>query len=316
MARKPRIEYEGAFYHVITRGNQKQRIFRDVADYDKYHQYLTIYKNRYHYALYAYVLMGNHVHLLMETRDIPLSKIMQGINQSYTRYFNRKYREVGHLFQGRYKAILCDRDAYLLSLLKYIHNNPVRAKIAETADTYRWSSHQAYLGKSNSLGLVDTDHVLRMFSESKSRALRHYVAFMRAAAALKRGEVYATIDQRLQGDQEFIDQVQQRIDGEIKKERRKKEHSLPAICRVVEERHGISRDRLRSSGKERQVMIARRVFTQTAKLYGYRGKEIAAYLRKDPASVTGYLREEDHGREVVKVTKRLDEVGKNVNTEV
>ena len=197
-----------------------------------------------------------------------------------------------------------------------MHNNPVRAKIAENADTYRWSSHQAYLGKSNPLGLVDTDHVLRMFSEGKSRALRHYVAFMREAAALKRGGVYATIDQRLQGDQEFVDQVQQRIDGEIKKERRKKEHSLPAICRVVEERHGITRDRLRSSGKERQVMIARRVFTQTAKLYGYRGKEIAAYLRKDPASVTGYLREEDHGREVVKVTKRLDEAGKNVNTEV
>jgi putative transposase len=69
--------------------------------------------------------MGNHIHLLLETRDVPLSRIMQGINQSYTLYFNRKYREVGHLFQGRYKAILCDRDAYLLSLLKYIHNNPV-----------------------------------------------------------------------------------------------------------------------------------------------------------------------------------------------
>jgi putative transposase len=146
MARKPRIEYEGAFYHVITRGNQRQKIFREASDYEKYQQYLTIYKNRHHYALYAYVLMGNHIHLLLETRDVPLSRIMQGINQSYTLFFNRKYREVGHLFQGRYKAILCDRDAYLLSLLQYIHNNPVRAKIAGTAASYRWSSHR--LGRS------------------------------------------------------------------------------------------------------------------------------------------------------------------------
>jgi putative transposase len=306
MARKPRIEYEGAFYHVITRGNQRQKIFRDASDYEKYQQYLTIYKNRHHYALYAYVLMGNHIHLLLETRDVPLSKIMQGINQSYTLYFNRKYREVGHLFQGRYKAILCDRDAYLLSLLKYIHNNPVRAKIAGTAASYRWSSHQAYLGKHNPLGVVDTDTVLRMFSESKSRARKHYAAFMQEAAGMKKEEVYSTIDQRLQGDDKFVEQVQQRIEGEIKKERKKKEHSLISIGKIVEGRHGVTSDQLQSSSKDRQSMTARRVFTQTAKLYGYSGKEIAAYLQKDPASVTGYLRGEDHSRDVVKVVRRLD----------
>jgi len=128
MPRKPRIEFAGAFYHVIVRGNQKQRVFKDAADFQKYLLTLTVYKNRAGCRIYAYVLMNNHVHLLVETQDVPLSKVMQGVNQTYTMYFNRKYRTVGHLFQGRYKAILCDRDAYLLGLVKYIHENPLRAR--------------------------------------------------------------------------------------------------------------------------------------------------------------------------------------------
>ena len=129
MARKPRIEFEGAFYHVITRGNQRQKIFRDEKDYKKYLEILSEYKKQYKYCLYSYILMNNHIHLLLETQDFPLSKIQQGINQRYTMYFNKKHKTVGHLFQGRYKAILCDKDKYLLSLIKYIHLNPVRAKV-------------------------------------------------------------------------------------------------------------------------------------------------------------------------------------------
>ena len=110
MARKPRIEYEGALYHVITRGNQRQRVFKGVEDHQHYLKILADYKVRYEYVLYAYVLMSNHVHLLIETRETPLSKILQRINQSYTMYFNRRYGTVGHLFQGRYKAILCDKE--------------------------------------------------------------------------------------------------------------------------------------------------------------------------------------------------------------
>ncbi len=141
MARKSRIEYERAFYHIISRGNQRRKVFKDEKDFQKYLTLLAFYKERYKYFLYAYVLMNNHVHLLIETRKNPLSKIIQGITQSYTMYFNRKYRTVGHLFQGRYKAILCDKEAYLFSLIKYIHLNPVRARIAKSAEEYRWSSY-------------------------------------------------------------------------------------------------------------------------------------------------------------------------------
>ena len=99
MARKPRVE-SGAFYHVICRGNQRQAIFRDDRDRKYYLQRLETYRKRYGFTLYAYVLMSNHVHLLIETGEIPLSKIMQGLQFTYTRYFNRKYRKVGHLFSG------------------------------------------------------------------------------------------------------------------------------------------------------------------------------------------------------------------------
>jgi len=159
MARKPRIEYEGAFYHVITRGNQKQKIFKDPLDYRKFLEILIGYKQRYHFHLFAYILMSNHVHLLIETSDIPLSKIFQGVNQRYTMYYNRRYKTVGHLFQGRYKAILCNRDRYLLALIKYIHYNPLRAKIAESLDQYPWR-HRAYFTTERS-ELLDTDLVLR-----------------------------------------------------------------------------------------------------------------------------------------------------------
>lgn len=130
--------------------------------------------------------MGNHVHILIETGETPLSKVFQGINQTYTANFNRKYRTVGHLFQGRYKAVLCDRENYRLALLKYIHYNPVRARIAETLADYPWSSHYSYIGKSNPLGVVDTDQVLHMFSEKKSRARKQYQAFIEEAGGLKK----------------------------------------------------------------------------------------------------------------------------------
>lgn len=182
----------------------------------------------------------------METRKIPLSKILQGINQSYTMYFNRKYRTVGHLFQGRYKAILCDRDRYLFSLLKYIHYNPVRAQIAEVPGKYRWSSYRAYLTRADNRSLIDMDPVLRLFSGNKGRARRHYEAFMKDGATVKKEDVYATIDQRLLGDEKFIEEVAGKCDGDVRKGWRKKECPLPQIAAAAEKRYHVTLDKMRS----------------------------------------------------------------------
>jgi putative transposase len=302
MPRKPRIEFSDAFYHVIVRGNQKQRVFKDAADFQKYLLTLTVYKNRTGCRIYAHVLMNNHLHLLIETQDIPLSKVMQGVNQTYTMYFNRRYRTVGHLFQGRYKAIVCDREAYLLGLLKYIHQNPLRAKIVDRLDQYPWSSHHAYTGKNNPLGLVDTDQVnqvLRMFSESKARSRTKYRQFMSEEETLNKAAVYATVDQRLQGDETFIEAVQQKSEQPVEKEKKGKTFTLAAIARAAQEQLGITLDDLRSATKQARVMAGRRLLSVVAKTYGYKGKEIAEFLRKDPSAVAGYLRNAAEERKMV-----------------
>jgi putative transposase len=306
MARKPRIEFEGAFYHVITRGNQRQKIFRDEEDFGKYLELLSRYKALYKYRLYAYVLMTNHVHLLVETGQAPLSKILQGINQSYTGRFNRKYRTVGHLFQGRYKAILCDRDSYLLSLVKYIHLNPVRARMVRTPEEYRWSSHRSYI-KPGVKGMVDEDQVLRMFSENKGAARRLYGAYVGDGIAIKKEDIYTTIDKRILGDEKFADTVMDKCEAEIKPGRREREYSLGAIFRAVGVMYGITASQMRRKGKDRKVSRGRKLFSIVAHDFGYKGREIAEYMHKDPALVTRHIKENDMKGDAAQITLMLKE---------
>ena len=290
MARKPRIEYEGAFYHVITRGNQRRKVFRDDNDFQKYISLLAFYKERYKYSLYAYALMSNHVHLLVETHRIPLSKIFQGINQSYTMYFNRKYKTVGHLFQGRYKAILCDRDAYLISLVKYIHLNPVRAKIAKAAGEYRCSSHGSY-EKQKDNEIVDTDRVLRMFSEDKTQARKLYRAYIDDGIEVKKEDIYKTVSQRILGEEHFIDKVMEKVDERFENKRQLHKYSLKKIAETIGKNKGITINQLREKSRNREILAVRKLVSFTASEFGYKGKEIALFLQKDPSVVTRYLKD-------------------------
>lgn len=316
MARKPRIEFEGAFYHVITRGNQKQKIFKDTHDHIKYLEILARYKKSHPFRLYAYVLMNNHVHLLIETGAVPLSKILQGINQSYTAYFNKTYKTVGHLFQGRYKAILCDRDQYLLSLVKYMHLNPVRAKIAKTAETYPWSSHPCYAHKTTGNELVDEDQVLRLFSEDKAKARKLYRAYMDDGLVVEKDDIYTTIDQRVLGDESFLNRIMQSSEVEIDSRKRGRQYRLSEVARGIEKGYGVTIGQLRDKSKDRWILSGRKVFSLVASEYGYKGKEIARYIRKDPAVITRYLKEGSSLREEVeKVVKHLIKKT-NVNKQV
>jgi len=290
MARKSRIEYEGAFYHVITRGNQRRKVFRDDNDYQKYISLLAYYKERYKYSLYAYALMSNHVHLLIETHRIPLSKIFQGINQSYTMYFNRKYKTVGHLFQGRYKAILCDRDAYLISLVKYIHLNPVRAKTAKAAGEYQWSSHGSY-EKQKGNEIVDTDRVLRMYSEDKTQARKLYRAYIDDGIEVKKEDIYKTVSQRILGEEHFIDKVMEKIDERFENKRKHHKYSLKKIAETIGRNKGITINQLREKSRNRGILAVRKLVSITAMEFGYKGKEIAHFLQKDPSVVTRYLKD-------------------------
>jgi len=141
VARPLRIEYEGAFYHVTARGNERKEIFFAGHDYAKFMDYLRETRDRYHFLLHCYVLMPNHYHLLIETPEGNISQVMHRLNASYTGYINRTRQRTGHLFQGRYKAILVDRDNYLLELSRYVHLNPVRAGMVSNPGDYPHSSY-------------------------------------------------------------------------------------------------------------------------------------------------------------------------------
>jgi putative transposase len=129
MARPLRISYPGAFYHVTSRGNEQKAVFKSTPDRERFLEYLESSVQRYNAIIHAYCLMDNHYHLLLETPDGNLSRIMAHINGAYTMYFNIKRKRFGHLFQGRYKAILVEADEYAEELSRYIHLNPVRANI-------------------------------------------------------------------------------------------------------------------------------------------------------------------------------------------
>jgi REP element-mobilizing transposase RayT len=279
MARPPRIEFPGAFYHVIVRGNQKQNIFVDDEDRSEYLGRLRHYKEERGFILYAYVLMTNHVHLLIETPKAPLSRIMQLLNFTYTRQFNRKYGKVGHLFQGRYKSFLCDRDEYLLGLVRYIHLNPVRAKIVTFPYEYRWSSHHEYLGKSK--GMVDTEGVLRLFSEEVSTARKRYREFM--AEAGRDESFYGAIDQQIVGDEKFMEKVGKKISDP---ERRVRKPPLAAIVKAVEEHTGVGREQIISRSRSEAAAFARGLLVSVWREVGHKMVGLQPMLKRDLSTLS------------------------------
>ena len=177
MARPLRIEYEGAFCHITARGNERKRIFFSKSDYEAFKGYLKESKEKYKARLHCYVLMTNHYHLLVETPKANLSKLLQYLNGSYTTYVNRKRRRSGHLFQGRYKAIVVERDSYLLELSRYLHLNPVRARLVVKPEDYPYSSYCAYVSRGKD-ELIHRDLILGMISGDGRGGRRGYRDFV------------------------------------------------------------------------------------------------------------------------------------------
>jgi putative transposase len=176
MARPYRLQAEGCFYHITSRGDDRKKIFLNETDYKKFLEYLKKSKERFRFYLYAYCLMGNHYHLLIETTQANLSRIMHGLNTAYTVYYNTKRKRSGHLFQGRFKSILVEADSYFAELARYIHLNPVRAKIVSKPNEYSWSSYGAYMrGKDDSF--IDMDRAKQLLAMD----LRKYPEFVEDA---------------------------------------------------------------------------------------------------------------------------------------
>ncbi len=163
MARPLRLEFAGALYHVTSRGNERKPIYLDEADFDGFLSILGDVCERYNWVIHSFCLMSNHYHLLVETPDANLSKGMRQLNGVYTQWFNRSHQRVGHLFQGRYKAILVDKDAYLLELNRYIVLNPIRAKMVDSLSDWPWSSWHFTMGQAHVPAWLEIDKMLLQF---------------------------------------------------------------------------------------------------------------------------------------------------------
>lgn len=178
MGRPLRIEYAGAVYHITSRGNERRDIFLDDEDRITFLRILKDYHDRFGILIHSYVLMGNHYHLILETPKGNLLKVMHGINSRYTAYFNRRHNRAGHLYQGRYKAIIIDRDNYLIPLSRYVHLNPVKANIVQMPEQYKWSSYPGYIGKSKEDAWIEYSWVLSKFSENRKKAGNKYKEYV------------------------------------------------------------------------------------------------------------------------------------------
>ncbi|RUM94947.1 MAG: addiction module toxin RelE [Thiothrix sp.] len=179
MARPLRIEFSGALYHLTARGNAQQSIFIHDDDRANFLQLIENVCNRHHWHCHAYCLMSNHYHLLIETQQPTLSKGMKHLNGVYTQSFNRRHKRVGHVFQGRFKGILVESDAYLLELARYIVLNPVRAQMVRAAKDWPWSSYRATAGIGGAHPCLTVDWVLAGFGKQKKRAQMAYRAFVK-----------------------------------------------------------------------------------------------------------------------------------------
>src|SRR6218665_1784982 len=182
MARPLRVEFAGALYHVMARGNAREPIYRDDEDRQGFLECLERACDRFGWVLWAYCLMDNHYHLLIETRRATLSRGMREVNGVYTQAFNRRHRRVGHVLQGRYKALLVERDTYLLEVSRYIVLNPVQAGICASAAEWPWSSYSAVMGKAAAPSFLQVESTLTLFAQQTGPARRAYARFVEEGA--------------------------------------------------------------------------------------------------------------------------------------
>lgn len=283
MARPLRLEFPGAVYHLTSRGNARQKIFFSDTDRELFLKTLSQVISRYNWICHAYCLMDNHYHLLIETPKANLSLGMRQVNGIYTQSFNRQHKRVGHLFQGRFKAILVEKQSYLLELCRYIVLNPVRIKCVARLGAWKWSSYRATAGLAPAPEFLSTDWILGHFDKSRSTAQRWYREFVREGLASRpwedlRGQIYL-------GSEQFI------------KEHLPENMGLKEIPRVQLQAVKPSLERIFAKHGKKGIV-------QAYKEHGYRLHEIAVHLRVHYATVSRRLKQ----MEQLKIACRLKAV--------
>ena len=280
MSRPQRIEFENAYYHVMNRGAGRCDIFHDVLDREQFLSIVYDAHKQFGIEIHAYCLMDNHYHLLIKTPRANLGRAMRHINGVYTQRYNRKNNTDGPLFRGRYKAIVVDSDAYLLHLSKYIHLNPLSAKLVEVLEEYSWSSYNAYIGKSIPPNWLNQSEIYDQVTSFSNKA-EHYRLFM-SDLEVNESLIEFYSKQRLSpvlGDDLFISKLDLHNFSEEnpRQDRLSKSPTIMAIVTETAIEFGKSIDALLSLQKGRgRKNMPRKVAMYIAQKFGdYRLKEIA-----------------------------------------
>jgi putative transposase len=276
MARPLRLEFPGALYHSTSRGNDKKAIFRDDEDRATFLRSLASVNERYHWLCHAYCLMNNHYHLVVETPDGNLSKGMRQLNGVYTQAFNKRHRKTGHVFQGRYKAILLQRESHLLEVCRYVALNPVRAQAVKVPEAWQWSSYRGTEGSETPHSCLTIDWVLAQFGSRRGVARRRYRDFVhsRTRGAPPWTEVQG---QLLLGDSEFVERFKNYV---------KQAEHIKEIPRSQRYLGRPSLDALFKDTKARGKLERDRRIYEAVQHYGYSEREVADYLNLHYSTVS------------------------------
>ena len=212
MSRPLRIEFAHGLYHVTSRGDGREDIYLTDADRALFFEVMSEVHDRFNWVIHAYCLMDNHYHLLVETPDGNLSKGMRQLNGVYTQRFNRKHGRVGHVFQGRYKAIIVQKESYLLELARYIVLNPVRAEMVRSAKDWPWSSYRATSDQTDAPPWLSTASILSSFGQRRAQAVEAYRSFV--AAGKNQPSPWASLRNQIYlGTEAFVEKMQRKLDA-------------------------------------------------------------------------------------------------------
>jgi putative transposase len=315
MARPLRIEFADALYHVMSRGNDHRPIVRDDADRLRRLEWLARTVETYRWRLHAFVLMSNHEHLFVETPEPNLSAGMQHLNGSYTTHFNRRHRRVGHLFQGRFKAQLVEDEGYFWEISRYIHLNPVRARLVERPDDWPWSSYPGYHRASRQVEWVTYARVLREFGRNLDQARRAYCRHVREGMASAPESPWQTAVQGLiVGREAFVERVRGLLSGRRPDRAVPMLRSLrprPTLERIADAVAGeFATDRAAWATGRRIDDVSRAAAAWLARRrFGYRVREIAEALgyASHGGVATSLRRVETAGDELRRRLNRLED---------
>ncbi len=292
MPRPPRLDAAGTVTHVIARGNERRPLFREDGDRERYLELLAEACSRHGARVLAWCLMPNHVHLALQTGAVPVSRVVHDVHARYAQYFNRAHDRSGHLFQGRFQGLVIDRDAYLLEVVRYIHRNPVKARLVARPEDFPWSSHGAYLGAAPPW--LDTSEVLSLLAGSRPKARRLFREFV---AETPTGR-YDPDDARLGvvGGEDFVRAALARAG---KAELARRTLTPEAIAEVVAAKEGVTLEELRGPARVRSLSRVRSLCALLGREVGQVSLARTARLfRRDPSTIS---------RDVAYLERRLAE---------